>query len=216
MGFSTSCKWSENGLFSYSSYVYVKARCYNLRMKKVFILHGFESSPLDGWRPWLLDELQRKGIYGSALAMPDPSAPILHEWIAELDRQITMDQSDEIYLVGHSLGATTILRYLESDRAKMNIAGAVLVSGPCEPVGEPKIDDFLKALFRFDIIKEKIGKVSIIHGDNDRLVPLAHAHKLSKELEGELIIIQNGGHLSGTSKHNSLQACMDALEKMFD
>ncbi len=183
-------------------------------MKKVFIIHGFDSKPDSGWLPWLLDELQRRGIYGSALAMPDPGSPILHEWVAELDSHITAGQNDEIYLVGHSLGATTILRYLESDKPKRNIAGAVLVSGPCEPVGEPKIEGFLEALFRFDIIKEKVGKVAIIHGDNDRLVPLAHAHKLSRELGGELIVIQNGGHLSGTSKHYSLQACMDALEKM--
>src|SRR3989344_3710325 len=114
-------------------------------MPKIFIIHGFEGSPNGGWRPWLMAKLEKKGIYACALSMPSPEKPICKEWIAEIARHVERNPStssgqakkDKTYLVGHSLGVPAILRYLESKSAR-KIAGAVLVSGPCEPIKHPR------------------------------------------------------------------------------
>ncbi len=101
-------------------------------MKKVFIIHGFAATPNGGWRSWLMSELSTKNIYASALAMPTPAQPVLSEWVKEISRHVERNKNDEIYLVGHSLGSSAILRHLESAPAGLIIAGAVLVSCPIE------------------------------------------------------------------------------------
>src|SRR5262249_11524799 len=142
-------------------------------VKKVFLIHGFEGAPNGGWRPWLMGELGKKDIYACALAMPVPEAPIAAEGVAESARVLTQHPNDEIYLVGHSLGSTAILRYLES--AKQGVAGCVLISGPVFLNDNPKVASFLERAFDFPALAPKAGKVAVIQGDDDPLVPRADA-----------------------------------------
>src|SRR3989344_7039050 len=98
-------------------------------MKMVFIVHGFGGWPSGGWRPWLMTELDKLEIYACALSMPNSQNPVCSEWIKEIERHVEINKDQEIYLVGHSLGVTAILRYLEAKQTGHPIAGAVLVSG---------------------------------------------------------------------------------------
>jgi uncharacterized protein len=180
-------------------------------MKRVFIIHGFEGSPNGGWRPWLMGELEKRDIYACALSMPSPEKPVLAEWIGEIGRHVERNKDDEIYLVGHSLGVPAILRYVMTIPSGRQLAGLVLVSGPCEPVGNIKIEGFLKESFDFAAVRSKVSKRTVIHGDNDPLVPLVQAEKLSKGLGAKLIVIKNGGHLNGSSGWFSLPECLEAL-----
>ena len=184
-------------------------------MKKVFIIHGFEGSPNGGWRSWLMGKLNTQNVYACALAMPSPKAPMCDEGVEEIRRNIERDSSDEIYLVGHSLGVPAILRYLESSEVKAVVRGAVLVSGPSEKTANRKVDSFLENPFNYALIKSRVGTFVIIHGDNDQNVPLSHAESLAKKLNGELIIIKNGGHLNGSAGWFTLPECLDALNQMF-
>jgi len=185
-------------------------------MKKVFIVHGFQGSPNGGWRPWLMTELGNKDIYACALSMPNPENPICTEWVEEISRHVDRNKNDEIYLVGHSLGVPAILRYLESSPKISNILGVVLVSGPYEKSGNKKIENFLDRKFDFKTIKSKVQKFVVIHGNNDPHVPLSNAEALSRELESELIVVPNGGHLNGSSGWHSLPQCLDSLLKMME
>lgn len=185
-------------------------------MKKVFIIHGFGGSPNGGWRPWLMGELEKKDIYACALSMPDPENPICAEWVGEISRHVERSIDDDIYLIGHSLGVPAILRYLESSPVTTKVFGAILVSGPSEKIGEnEKLDDFFDGPFDFKTIKSKVQKFVIIHGDNDPNVPLANAETLSQELNGDLIVITNGGHLNGSNGWNTLPQALEALNTMF-
>jgi len=182
-------------------------------MKKVFIIHGFEGSPNGGWRPWLMAELEKENVYACALSMPNPNNPILPEWIQEISRHVDVNKRDQIYLIGHSLGVPAILRYLENTEAK-NIKGIILVSGPIFKTVKKKIDKFLNEPFNFEKIQSKVKKVVVIHGDNDRSVSLKQGETSAKELNGELIIVRNGGHLNGSSGWFTLPQCLKSLNKM--
>lgn len=182
-------------------------------MEKVFIIHGFEGTPNGCWRPWLMAELEKQDVYACSLAMPTPNEPICNEWVQEIARHVELNKNEQIYLVGHSLGVPAILRYLESTEAK-NIHGVVLVSGPSENNGYEKLDSFFDKTFNFENAKMKCKNFAIIHGDNDTLVPLSNAQLLAKELNGELILVKNGGHLNGSSGWTALPECLTALNKM--
>lgn len=183
-------------------------------MKKVFIIHGFQGTPNGGWRPYLMRELEKHDIYACSLPMPSPEAPKLDEWLEEINHYVDMNKNDEIYLVGHSLGGTAILRYLE-EYTSPNIKGAILVSTPCHQNANEKIRDFLSSDFDWTKMKNKIPKVVVIHGDNDPFVPVSEAQKTTQELEGKLILISNGKHLNDESAgFTELPEALSALIEM--
>lgn len=184
-------------------------------MKKVFIIHGYRGTPDGGWRPWLVKELEKQNVHSEALAMPSKDNPICDEWTAEISNRVKINKGDDIYLVGHSLGATAILRYLEEEKAE-NIHGVVLVSGPSENNGNTKLSSFLDKGFNFEKIKTKCKNFVVIHGDNDPVVSFSNAETLSRELGGELITIKNGGHLNGSAGWLELPQCLEVLNRMMN
>ena len=160
-----------------------------------------------------MSELEKKEIYACALSLPNQDRPLCEDWVDEIARHVIANPKDKIYLIGHSLGATAILRYLESPLAK-KIAGTILVSGPVKTTGNEIIENFLTKSFDFKKIKSKIGKALVIHGNNDPRVPLEHAKFLSEKLNCKLTIIKNGGHLNGSSGWHSLPQVLEGLLQM--
>lgn len=184
-------------------------------MKKVFLIHGFQGEPNGGWRPWLMAELSQKGIYACALPMPTPNNPLPKEWVNEIKRSVEASPRDQIYLVGHSLGSPAILRFLETTKVK-NIKGIVLVSSPVYKTQKKKVAEFLKKPFDFKLIKSKVKSILVIHGDNDPAVSFEQGKYLAEQLKGELITIEKGGHLNGSSGWYKLPQAFDGLMKMID
>lgn len=189
-------------------------------MKKVFIVHGFEGEPNGGWKPWLMSELNKLDIYACSLPMPNPSEPKVEEWVG-LINYVVKNPNEEIFLVGHSLGVPTVLRYLESLLNDIKIGGVVLVSGPYKKLETQnpnskirKIDNFLETDFNFKKIKVSCEKFVIVHGDNDDSVPFEHALFLSKNLDAKITTVHNGGHLSGHEGFNELPEVLEALKEM--
>ena len=76
--------------------------------------------------------------------------------------------------------------------------------------------EFLKDPFSFKLIKAKVNKIVVIHGDDDRMVSVDQGQFLAKELDAELIIVKNGGHLNGSSGWYSLPPCFEALLRIMD
>ncbi|KKP62864.1 MAG: hypothetical protein UR57_C0010G0028 [Candidatus Nomurabacteria bacterium GW2011_GWE2_34_25] len=131
-------------------------------MKKVYLIHGFEGSPNGGWRPYLMGELEKQDIYSFALSMPTPDKPIVSEWLSEIKHYVDRDINDDVYLVGHSLGGTAILRYLEQFNSH-NIKGVIIVSAPCMRTEvNKKIWSFLETNFDWSVIKKSIQNVIVI------------------------------------------------------
>ncbi len=182
-------------------------------MKEVFIVHGLHGWPNGGWRTWLMQELDKKEIYPCSLPMPKTDNPICEEWVEEMTRVVEQNKDNEIYLVGHSLGSTAILRFLEKTEVK-SVKGVVLVSGPIKPVGSGNLNDFLEKPFDFEKIKKNADHFLVIHGDNDPIVPFEHAQILSKELGCELVSVKDGGHLNGSAGWKTLPQVLVGLEDM--
>src|SRR3990172_7377088 len=101
--------------------------CYSHDMKRAVIIHGWGGSPQAGWIPWLKKELEAKNIFVEAPQMPHTDTPTIEDWVPQLAKYV--DAEDESYLIGHSMGCQTIMRYLEKLPAGVKIKGVVLVAG---------------------------------------------------------------------------------------
>ncbi len=171
-------------------------------MKKVFIIHGFGGIPNGGWFPWLMGELEKKGICCTSLLMPDTNNPVVLKWVAEISHAVGDDYSNT-YFVAHSLGVPALLHYLETVPAGNTIAGALLVAGVIDPIDTENpqsrfrgIDSFLRPEIRFAEVKDKAAKFLVLHGTVDATVPFVQAEKLSVNLGCELRAVAGGTHFS--------------------
>ncbi len=184
-----------------------------MKNKKIFLIHGFEGTPNGGWRPWLMAELNKKSIFCQSLAMLNPGKPILQEWINEIDLNIKKYPKDDIFLVGHSLAVPAILHFLENTINK-KIKGCVLVSGPYKN-DKKVLNNFFQKDFDFDKINKVCKYFSIIHGDNDKVVPFSHGEFYKKNLKANLVKVVNGRHLNGSAGFLTLPEVLKELNKMF-
>ncbi|MEI7764970.1 MAG: alpha/beta hydrolase [bacterium] len=170
-------------------------------MKKVFIVHGFGGIPNGGWLPWLMQELAKKGIYACVLPMPDSKKPVVLRWLEEISHAVDNSPEDEIFLLGHSLGATAVMKYLESISENENISGVVLVSGLISPLDPENINSNYRAIDSFVVpqidlakVKGKVSKIVVLHSTDDPAVPFSHAEKISSALDCKLEKLEKGGH----------------------
>ncbi len=171
-------------------------------MKKVFIVHGFGGIPNGGWISWVMQQLSKEKIYACSLSMPNPKKPVVSKWLEEISRAIDNSlPDDEIFLVGHSLGATAVLRYLEDTMQNKKIKGVVLVSGAISPLDPENkesnfrnIDSFIIPDIDLDNVKNKVEKFIVLHSKDDPIVPFWQGEEISKKLDCEFIKKETGGH----------------------
>ena len=80
--------------------------------KIVFIIHGWDGYPGEGWFPWLKRELEANGFEVIVPQMPQASEePRINNWVPEL-RKLLIIRMNNTYFIGHSMGCQAIARYL--------------------------------------------------------------------------------------------------------
>lgn len=186
-------------------------------MKKVFIIHGYMGWPNKGWKAWLMNELSKKELYACALPMPNTYDPKKEEWVSEIKRVLLEDPKNTV-LVGHSLGVSAILRFIEESNTEVH--GIVLVSGAIKQISEASektqtvLSRFMSNDFDWSKIKKLVKHIKVIHGVDDSLVPVQHAKIIGEKLNVTPIILSNGGHLSDDC-HN-LPEVLNALLEIIE
>lgn len=187
-------------------------------MKRAVIVHGWEGHPEEGWFPWLKKELEKKGFSVDVPAMPTPNFPRIETWVPYLAK-VVGNPDEEMWLIGHSVGCQTILRYLESINTK--VGGVVLVGcwlrlsyPPNYEVTEKdrEIDlPWQETPLDFSKIRKNANKFVGIFSDNDSWVPLKNADVLKERLGAEIIIEHNKGHFSGPDGVTELPSALEAI-----
>jgi hypothetical protein len=178
-------------------------------MKRVLIIHGFRSSPENGFKPWLRDELSSRNFKVEIPTMPHPDAPVMEQWLETLEHLVP-DPDRHLILLGHSLGCAAILRYLERLKPGTKVGGAVLVAGPASSVN-PAIRSFYQSPFDWTSIRQHCDRFVAIHSDNDPHVPLADAAIYKTHLDAQVIVERDKGHFSGSEGCRKLTSALQAL-----
>lgn len=166
-------------------------------MKRAIIIHCWEGYPDYCWYPWVKKELEAKGFLVDVPAFPNTEKPKLNEWLPML-KEIAEKPDEELYLVGHSLGCITSMRYLESLARGQLIGGVVFVAGFTDNVGYEEIKTFFEAPVDLGSVKSKVKNGFVaIHSDDDPYVDLKYADIFKEKLGAEIIIKYNAKHFSG-------------------
>ncbi len=178
-------------------------------MKRVIIVHCWGGSSNYCWYPQVKKDLEEKGFQVEIPAMPETNLPKLSLWLPKLQKVIGISD-EELYLVGHSAGVITILKYLENLSQGQKIGGAVFVAGFIDDLGYPELKNFFERPLQFEKIKQKAKRFIVIHSDNDPYVDVRYGDIFKDEL----------GHFSGpTNNRNSTTSLPDVLQailKMVD
>ncbi len=168
-------------------------------MKRVFILHGWGASPSDNWFPWLKMNLSSAGLQVTVPRMPDTSDPQPEAWVGLLSSLVGRPDEDTC-LVGHSLGAMAILKYLESE-ASGRIGLAVLVA-PWPNLNSKKDSKYSKVAHRWmdaepdwRRVKANAKRIAAIFSTTDPYVLVSNSEVYGAELDAKIIIEENKGHI---------------------
>ena len=191
-------------------------------MKRVYIIHGWEGFPEEGWFPWLKRELEGRGFEVHVPQMPDADSPRIAKWIPAITKLIEGPDKN-IYLVGHSVGCQAIARYLETLPENLKIGGVVFVAGffkRLTGLGEESDfeeveKDWLKTPINLDKTKSHLNSSVAIFSDNDPFVPLDNQDDFRDKLGSKIIVQHNMGHFSGpTDKVTELPIVLEELLKI--
>lgn len=185
-------------------------------MKRVVIVHCWSGIPNYCWYPQTKKELEEAGFEVEVPALPETDLPKLKLWLPKLMETIGQPDQD-LYLIGHSAGVITILRYLESLTDDQKIGGAVFVAGFTDDLGEPELKNFFLEPINFVKIKQHCPKFVVICSDNDPYVDLKYSNNFQQQLGAKVIVKPNMGHFSGpVDNNNSCVSLPDVSQQILE
>jgi predicted alpha/beta hydrolase family esterase len=183
-------------------------------MKTYIIIHGTKGSPEGNWFPWLASELRQTGALVFTPRMPTPENQSLSAWLAAFLTQCgPPDHTSTI--IGHSIGATFLLRLLEQSLTP--ILHSVLVAGVLDRIDIPEFDNLNRSFtaaerpFDWPTIRRNAGKITYIYGEADPYVPESQSLTLAHHLGVTPTLIAKGKHLNSESGYTSFPQLLDYL-----
>ncbi len=169
-------------------------------MKRAIIVHGWRGTPNSGWKPWLKKELEARNFFVELPVMPNTDAPAIDAWVKHLAKLV--DEEDDNYLIGHSMGCQAILRYLENKPEKVKVKGAVLVAGFITSLSDAIMGNpdeaiiakpWLETPIDLQKVKSNADKLISIVSDDDQYI--LEDNWESFEKLGKLIVLHKKGHI---------------------
>ncbi len=185
-------------------------------MKRVFIIHGWDGYPEEGWFPWLKKELEGRGFEVFVPAMPDAGEPKIETWIPFIS-QLVGKADENTYFVGHSIGCQAIIRYLQTLPEGVKIGGAVFVAGwynlrNLETEEEQRIAGPWVNEPRDDKkICEAVNRAIAIFSDDGPFVVPENQTRWKELIGAKIIIEHNKGHINGEADIKELPSILDSV-----
>lgn len=189
-------------------------------MKNALILHGAGNNHTGNWFPWLQKELEKCGYKVWVPDLPDSDVPNKQKWLSTVFSNKDWIFNDESVIIGHSAGATLILRILEQLPKGVKINKAILVAGPINMGTKSEFFVYKKSLLedeiKWDKIKSACKHFYFVCSDNDRYQCGQDQSEIAQEyLGGEIIFKPGEDHfnLETDQKYKEFPFILDLLAK---
>jgi predicted alpha/beta hydrolase family esterase len=170
-------------------------------MKNALILHGAGNNSQGNWFPWLRGELEKRGYKVWTPDLPNSDEPNKEDWLKTIFSNSEWQFNEDSVIIGHSAGATLILRILEQLPEEEKVEKAILVAGVVELGTKPEFFQYKKSLverpFDWEKIKKSAKEFCFVCSDNDPYQCGADQGKImQRHLGGELIVKTGEGHFN--------------------
>ncbi len=117
--------------------------------------------------------------------MPDEEKPEYEAWKDQIIQDLTI-QDGEVIVVGHSLGASFLLKYLSEEELTKPIAGVFLIASPYWGAEDWEVGEY--ALFEdFATKLSSIKRIFFYHSRDDVWVPFDHLTMYAEKLPKAVI-----------------------------
>ena len=156
---------------------------------KILILHGWGGSDFPHWQSWLAAELSKNGYPVFFPQLPFMHTPRKKVWLQTLEEIVASFSPDRI--VCHSLANMLWFWYAKKYPQK-NFEKVMLVAPPARNTDIKAIDTFFPYPKAATLSQDSI----FIASTNDKYMSMEAAIELHKELNCDMKIIENGGHLN--------------------
>lgn len=176
----------------------------------VLILHAIGSHAGAHWEQWLHDQLTSQGHTVLMPNLPDAEHPDRATWLSTTQRVVANTPTDQLVLVGHSLGVVTALDFIE--HSPTDVRALVSVAGFGKDYGAELNSYFMRErVIDFIKVRQKVGKSFVFYGDNDPYVPQDVLADLAAKLDVAPTVIHNGGHLNTDAGYTEFPALLAAM-----
>ena len=181
-------------------------------MRTALIIHGAYGTPNENWFPWLKQELETRGYQVIIHQFPTPDNQRLPAWLAVAKTYFNQLNANSI-VIGHSIGATFILRLLE--QLNQPVAIAALVAGFISDLPDSNLNQinhtFYDQPFHWDKIISNAHHFLLYQSPNDPFVPMKHGEELADHLQQYIISIPNAGHFNKASGYHQFPQLLQDL-----
>ncbi|MFB6241590.1 MAG: alpha/beta hydrolase [Candidatus Nanosalina sp.] len=104
------------------------------------------------------------------------------EWRITFERYLPK-LSEDLILVGYSLGGTFLAKYLSENRVEENILSTYLIAPPFDDdMPEEDLAGGFELGENLSMLEKNTGKLELVFSENDDVVPIRHAEKFNQEL----------------------------------
>lgn len=128
--------------------------------------------------------------------MPDEDRPEYEAWKRKLSEELSVVDGKAV-LVGHSLGASILLKFLSEEEPEIPVAGLFLLAPPFWGTEEWEVDEYA---LRRDFASRLPGSIPtfLYHSRDDEVVPFSHLALYAEKLPRAAVRdLGNQGHYFG-------------------
>ncbi len=179
-----------------------------------FIFHGTDGYPEENWFPWMKKELEKLGIKTTVPQFLEADKPSLVKWSASFE-PYEKEIGENTIILGHSLGATFLLRLLERIPGKIKAAFLVAV-----PIGVPPIKNwegdqpFIGHPFDWVKIKKHAEQFFVYQSDDDPYVSIGNGETLAKNLGVLMNFIPHAGHFNAKAGYREFPELLEKIKTL--
>ena len=184
-------------------------------LMKVFIIHGYQSSPEQHWFPWLATKIEQMGSQCEIVHLQGSDQPDFATWRQNLEAQVH-PLNEQTIIVAHSLGCISVLDYLSEALNGRLIKAIFMVAGFNEKLTAlPELNQFVQqAKLNDALLRFRIQQRYSLFSCNDPLVPAPLSIRFGQLLNAQMIEVKKAGHFMQSDGLSEFPQLWEKLEKL--